>query len=62
MHEGEIDRLRTELVHLDATMRLFDPDTDPDDIMPGARCRAAHTTSERGSKPDAFMRPSASAA
>jgi hypothetical protein len=32
MHSREIDRLRAELVHLDATMRLFDPATDPDDI------------------------------
>jgi len=29
MHGREIDRLRTELVHLDATLRLFDPETDP---------------------------------
>jgi hypothetical protein len=32
MHNREIARLRAELVHLDATMRLFDPATDPDDI------------------------------
>jgi hypothetical protein len=32
MHEREIDRLRADLVHLDATMRLFDPDTDPGGI------------------------------
>jgi hypothetical protein len=32
MHSREIDRLRSELVHLDATLRLFDPATDPDDI------------------------------
>jgi hypothetical protein len=32
MHSREIDRLRAELVHLDVTMRLFDPDTDPEDI------------------------------
>lgn len=32
MHEREVDRLRAELVHVDATMRLFDPGTDPDDI------------------------------
>jgi hypothetical protein len=32
MHSREIDRLRAELVHIDATMRLFDPATDPDDI------------------------------
>ena len=28
MHSREIDRLRAELVHLDATMQLFDPETD----------------------------------
>jgi len=34
MHEREVDRLRAELVHLDATMRLFDPGTDPAAIEP----------------------------
>jgi hypothetical protein len=32
MHGREIDRLRAELVHLDATLRLFDPDTEPSDV------------------------------
>lgn len=32
MHNREIDRLRTELIHLDATLRLFDPETDPNDV------------------------------
>ena len=32
MHSREIDRLRAELVHLDATMQLFDPETDPTDV------------------------------
>ena len=32
MHSREIDRLRSELVHLDATMQLFDPETDPSDV------------------------------
>src|SRR3954466_5830483 len=32
MHSREIDRLRAELVHLDATLRLFDPETDPNDV------------------------------
>src|SRR4051794_10177107 len=32
MHSREIDRLRAELVHLDATMQLFDPETEPSDI------------------------------
>jgi len=32
MHSCEIDRLRAELVHLDATLRLFDPATEPSDI------------------------------
>src|SRR4051794_32159929 len=32
MHSREIDRLRAELIHLDATMQLFDPETDPSDI------------------------------
>ena len=28
----EVDRLRAELIDLDATLRLFDPETDPNDI------------------------------
>jgi hypothetical protein len=32
MHDAEITRLRSELIHLDATLRLFDPVTDPNDI------------------------------
>jgi hypothetical protein len=36
MHEREIDRLRADLVHLDATMRLFDPGTNPG-IIPALR-------------------------
>jgi hypothetical protein len=36
MHEREIDRLRADLVHLDATMRLFDPGTNPG-IIPAQR-------------------------
>lgn len=32
MHSREIDRLRSELVHLDATLRLFDPFALPEDI------------------------------
>jgi len=32
MHTREIDRLRAELIHLDSTLRLFDPETDPNDI------------------------------
>jgi hypothetical protein len=32
MHSREIDRLRGELIHLDATLRLFDPATDPEGI------------------------------
>src|SRR5438067_1403764 len=36
MHNREIGRLRAELIHLDATMRLFDPTTDPE-IIPALR-------------------------
>jgi hypothetical protein len=32
MHSREIDRPRAELIHLDATLRLFDPETDPADV------------------------------
>src|SRR5437016_1072425 len=34
MYEREVARLRAELVHLDATLRLFDPGTDPAAIEP----------------------------
>jgi len=37
MHSREIDRLRSELVHLDATLRLFDPFSVPEDILPRQR-------------------------
>ena len=29
MHSRELDRLRATLVHIDATLWLFDPETDP---------------------------------
>ena len=32
MHTREIDRPRAELIHIDATLRLFDPETDPNGI------------------------------
>ena len=32
MHSREVDRLRATLIHIDATLRLFDPETDPNDI------------------------------
>lgn len=37
MHGREIERLRTELIHLDATLRLFDPETDPN-AVPSLHC------------------------
>lgn len=37
MHNREVDRLRSELVHLDATLRLFDPYALPDEIAPRQR-------------------------
>src|SRR3954465_871350 len=37
MHEREIDQLRSALIHLDATLLLFDPGTDPEDIAPRKR-------------------------
>jgi len=37
MHVREIDRLRSALIHLDATLLLFDPGTDPEDIAPRRR-------------------------
>ena len=32
--EQQLERQRANLAHLDATMRLFDPDTRPNDIRP----------------------------
>jgi hypothetical protein len=32
MHAREIEKLRAQLIHLDATLRLFDPNTDPEMI------------------------------
>ena len=32
--EQQLAQHRTDLAHLDATMRLFDPDIQPDDIRP----------------------------
>ncbi len=32
MHSRELDRLRATLVHIDATLWLFDPATEPSDI------------------------------
>jgi hypothetical protein len=37
MHEHEIDRLCSSLIHLDATLLLFDRGTDPEDIAPRKR-------------------------
>jgi hypothetical protein len=37
MHQREVDRIRTELVHLDATLRLFDPYVLPEEIAPRQR-------------------------
>jgi hypothetical protein len=39
VHSREIERLRSELVHLDVVLRLFDPTTDPDDIAGRKRRR-----------------------
>ena len=36
MHTREIDRLRAQLIHLDATLRLFDPETEPKPDSPYA--------------------------
>jgi len=32
MHQAEVDRIRSEIIHLDVVMKLFDPTTDPGDI------------------------------
>jgi hypothetical protein len=37
MHNLQITRLRGELIHIDAVLRLFDPDTDPADVQPYRR-------------------------
>jgi hypothetical protein len=30
---ADLDRLRGELIHIDAVLRLFDPETDPNDVL-----------------------------
>src|SRR3954451_20125861 len=37
MHQSEIDLLRSTPIPLDATLLLFDPGTDPEDIAPRRR-------------------------
>jgi hypothetical protein len=37
MHQREVDRIRSEPVHLDATLRLFDPFVLPKEIAPRQR-------------------------
>jgi hypothetical protein len=37
MHQREVDRIRAESVHLDATLRLFDPYVLPEEIAPRQR-------------------------
>jgi len=32
VHQAAIDQLRADLIHVDAVMRLFDPETNPEDI------------------------------
>jgi hypothetical protein len=39
--EQQLVRQRADLSHLDATMRLFDPDIRPNEIRPGQRGHAA---------------------
>jgi hypothetical protein len=41
-HQRQIDRLRTSLVHLDATLLLFDPEGDPEAIKPRRITRRSH--------------------
>lgn len=41
-HSREIDRLRSELVHLDFVLRLFDPATEPE-AVPGLQYRQRRT-------------------
>jgi hypothetical protein len=36
-HNREIERLRSELIHLDQVLRMFDPQADPEDIHPRMR-------------------------
>ncbi len=57
MHSREIDRLRAEIVHLDAVLRLFDPETDPTDIP--ALCRHPRRTEwfARGRSRSGFTKP-----
>src|SRR5215213_3202874 len=60
MHSREIDRLRAELVHLDATMQLFDPETEPSDVPALRRYPRRTEWFARGEVTHASMKHSAS--
>ena len=32
LHQQECDRIRSEIIHLDVALRLFDPATDPGEL------------------------------
>jgi len=42
MHQQECDRIRSEIIHLDVVLRLFDPATDPGEL-PALRKRVHRT-------------------
>src|SRR5271165_5958050 len=42
VHQQECDRIRSEIIHLDVVLRLFDPKTDPGDL-PALRKRVHRT-------------------
>lgn len=42
MHSQECDRIRSEIIHLDVVLRLFDPATDPGEL-PALRKRVHRT-------------------
>jgi len=48
LHNREIERLRAALIHIDAVLRLYDPDTDPNAIEPRKRFPRRVEYFERG--------------
>ena len=42
MHQQECDRIRSEIIHLDVVLRMFDPATDPGEL-PALRKRVHRT-------------------
>src|SRR5437868_6522079 len=57
MHEGEARQLRAELIHINAVLRLFDAETDPEGLPIRKGFRAAWRTSPGARSAAEYMTP-----